>query len=217
MEAIETQVWPQKEPKEGIKRLVSWLSLPQSDRAELLRGRIVYQAMASLEQGDAAGGICGQLDKFRGPPGGGMGGWWLSQNVDLFLAGQGLRPDLVGWRVDRHPRPPQKVNVGDKHLGVYVTPPDWVCEVLSSSTRSRDEEDGVKWQAYHEAGVGHYWLVDLSKEQILVYRRADRAYEPIEVAGRAAEKPLPPFDSAVFLARRVFLMTGLMSSKPSDL
>src|SRR5579883_2114197 len=118
---------------EGRKRLEAWLSLPRGDRAELLRGRIVYKAMASIEHGDAAGGIYAQLDRFRGPPAGGGGGWWLSQDVDMFLAGQGLRPDLVGWRTEKHPRPPQKVNIGANHLGVYVTPPDWVCEVLSGS------------------------------------------------------------------------------------
>lgn len=36
-----------------------------------------------------------------------------------------------------HSWPPQRVNV-DEHLGVIVTPPDWVSEVLSTSTVSRD-------------------------------------------------------------------------------
>src|SRR5690242_17865724 len=78
---------------------------------------------------------------------------------------------------------PQEVNIGDRHLGVYVTPPDWVCEVLSTSTRSRDEDEGIKWHAYRQAGVGHYWLVDLTREQILVYARGERSYEPVAVAG----------------------------------
>lgn len=192
--------------EEGRKRLMAWLSLPPGDRAELLRGRIVYKAMASIEHGDAVVGLAGQLDRFRGPPGPRGGGWWLSQDVDMVLSGQGLRPDMVGWRHDRHPRIPQKVNIGEKHLGVYVTPPDWVCEVLSPSTRIRDEDDGVKWQAYHEAGVEHYWLVDLDREQITVYRRNERRYEPIEVVGAEAIKPLPPFEAIAFEAQRIFLM-----------
>lgn len=190
------------------KRLEAWLTLPDADRAELLDGHIVYKAMASIEHGDAVFGIAEQLGQFRGPLGAG-GGWWLSQEVDLYLAGQGLRPDVVGWRIENHPRPPSKINVGGRHLGVYIDAPDWVCEVLSGSTRGRDEEEGIKWRAYHEAGVGYYWIVDLSREQLTVYRRGEHRYEPIEVAGRGAIKTLPPFESISFAANRIFLMSGL--------
>ncbi len=169
---------------EGMKRLEAWLSLPSGDRAELLGGRIVYKTMASLAHGAAVMAIGEQINRFQGPPGVGGGGWWLSQEVDLFLSGQGLRPDVVGWLIDKHPSPPQKINLGEKHLGVYVASPDWVCEVLSPSTKSRDVEDGQKWRAYHEAGVGHYWLVDLDREQLTVYQRGEVSYEPHDVAGR---------------------------------
>jgi Uma2 family endonuclease len=199
---------------DALKRLEAWLLLPEGDRAELIRGHIVYKTMASLEHGGAIIEIAGQLHRLQGPPGGGLGGWWLSQEVDMFLSGQGLRPDLVGWRVEKHPRPPQKVNVGTRHLGVYVTPPDWVCEVLSGSTRARDEDDGAKWQAYFDAGVGHYWLVDLVREQVLVHRRSTKGYEPIEVAGREATRTLPPFETVVFSAARMFELTRLMRLDP---
>lgn len=194
---------------EAEKRLDAWLSLPEGDRAELLGGRIVYKAMASIEHGDAVMGIAEQLGRFRGPPGT-PGGWWLSQEVDMYLSGQGLRPDMVGWRMDRHPKPPRKVNLTNRHLGVYVTAPDWVCEVLSGSTRSRDEEEGVKWQAYHEAGVGHYWLVDLLRQQLTVYQRGSRDYEPVEVLGREGVKAIPPFEAVDIVAQRVFLLADLV-------
>ncbi len=211
--AQDTEQQPGALAPEALKRLEAWLLLPDRDRAELLLGRIVYKATPSLEHGDAVIGISEQLGRFRGPLDAGGGGWWLSQEVDLFLAGQGLRPDLVGWRMEKNPRAPQKVNIGSRHLGVYVTPPDWVCEVLSGSTRGRDEEDGAKWQAYFEAGVSHYWLVDLAREQLLVYRRGARAYEPIEVAGRETVKALPPFETVEFVAKRVFLLAGMMKPR----
>lgn len=195
-------------PEPGEKRLEAWLSLPDGDRAELIDGRIVYKAMPSIEHGDAVFGIAEQLGRFRGPRAGDRGGWWLSQDVEVYLAGQGLRPDVVGWSVARYPAPPRKVNVGARHLGVYVDPPDWVAEVLSDSTRSRDEEEGAKWRAYFEAGVGHYWLIDLDRQQLTVYRRTDAGFVPIEVAGRGARKPLPPFEAAEFEADRVFLLAG---------
>lgn len=194
---------------EAEQRLDAWLSLPEGDRAELLGGRIVYKAMASIEHGDAVMGIAEQLGRFRGPPGT-PGGWWLSQEVDMYLSGQGLRPDMVGWRMDKHPKPPRKVNLTNRHLGVYVTAPDWVCEVLSGSTRSRDEEEGVKWQAYHEAGVGHYWLVDLLRQQLTVYRRGSRDYEAVEILGREGVKAVPPFETIDLVAQRVFLLSDLV-------
>lgn len=201
---------PERLTPESARRLEAWLSLPEGDGAELLGGRIVYKAMASIEHGDAVMGIAEQLGRFRGPPGT-PGGWWLSQEVDMYLAGHGVRPDMVGWRMDRHPMPPQKVNLTSyKHLGVYVTPPDWVCEVLSTSTRSRDEEEGLKWQAYYEAGVGHYWLVDLFRQQITVYQRGARDFEPVEILGREGTKALPPFEMTDLVAKRVFLLADLL-------
>lgn len=197
---------------EAEKRLDAWLSLPEGDRAELIGGRIVYKAMASIEHGDAVMGLAEQLGRFRGPPGT-PGGWWLSQEVDMYLSGQGLRPDMVGWRMDRHPKPPRKVNLTLRHLGVYTTPPDWVCEALPSSTRSRDEEDGLKWQAYYEAGVGHYWLVDLLRQELTVYRQGARDYEPIEILGREGVKALPPFETVELIAQHVFLLTDLVKQE----
>jgi Uma2 family endonuclease len=191
---------------ESERRLDAWLSLPDGDRAELLDSRIVYKTMPSIEHGDAILGIAGQLDPYRGPPSGSEGGWWLSQDVEMFLSGQGLRPDMVGWRVERHPDPPEKVNVAPRHRGVYTAAPDWVCEVLSASTRSQDLDEGVKWRASHSAGVGHYWLVDLVRRQITVYVRRATTFEPVDVAGVEAEKPLAPFVARPFMTRRVFLM-----------
>ena len=196
-----------------LQRVEAWLLLSERDRVELLDGRIVYKSMPSIAHGDASIEIAGQLHHLRGPRVADRGGWWLSQDVDMMLAGQGLRPDLVGWRVDKQPTPPRKVNVGARHLGVYVTPPDWVCEVLSESTRIHDESEGVKWKAYWETGVGHYWLVDLLRGQLTVYRRGERDYEPVDVAGRTTVKALAPFDEVAFDAGRVFMLVELLRER----
>ncbi len=198
--------------------LIEWLSLPDCERAELLNGRIVYKAMATIEQGDTIGGIWAQIDRFRGRLLTG-GGWWLSLEAKLYLLDEGVQPDMVGWRIDKHPRPPRKVNVGTKHLGVYVTPPDWVCEVLSPSTSYRDR--GVKWDAYHRAGVEHYSLVDVAHEMVTVYRRNERTYERVKEVGREDTAVLPPFEGFEFSGRRVFLLAAAIheeeaGSKPED-
>ncbi len=49
--------------------------------------------------------------------------------------------------------------------------PDFIIEILSPSTRTKDAT--IKWKKYLEAGVREYWLVDPMKEKILVYNFTD--------------------------------------------
>ena len=46
-------------------------------------------------------------------------------------------------------------------------PPDWVIEITSPSTRTRDY--GKKMHKYMDAGVREYWIIDLEKEKITTY------------------------------------------------
>jgi len=138
--------------------------------------------------------VFSQLFKLQGPGGSGKR-WWLTLVVVVYLAGEGMRPDVAGWRIDRCPTPPQRVNVGG-HLGVVVVAPDWVCEVLSTSTVSRDV--GVKWKAYQRAGVESYWLVDVLHESLTVYRRTEKSYEVVEMLCQGETARLPPFEDIDF-------------------
>ena len=193
---------------ETRRLLIEWLSLPRERPAELLGGRIVEKNMATLVHGAAQGGIFAQVFPLQGrrssqgdPPGGGSG-WWLTQEVDLYIGGEGMRPDVAGWRIDRHPTPPSRLNV-EGHLGVIVTPPDWVCEILSTSTASQDL--GRKWRAYQRAGVSWYWLVSVPHQSLTVYRRTELSYEFCETATPGAPVSLPPFETIAFHVAPLFL------------
>ena len=48
-------------------------------------------------------------------------------------------------------------------------PPAIVVEIVSKSTRSRDER--IKKQLFDRGGVREYWIVDPSRSQLTVYRR----------------------------------------------
>ena len=48
-----------------------------------------------------------------------------------------------------------------------VGAPDWIIEVLSPSTSSKDLHE--KFEVYEEAGVGEYWVVDPRGQTVLVY------------------------------------------------
>ena len=130
MAAAERPVSGERPPwdPETQRKLIEWLSLPREKSAELLGGRIAPKAMATIEHGAAQMGVAGQLLPLQGPrrgeegPPGGGGRWWLTQEVDLYIGGEGMRPDVAGWRADRHPAPPARDNV-DERLGVIVVPP----------------------------------------------------------------------------------------------
>jgi Uma2 family endonuclease len=51
--------------------------------------------------------------------------------------------------------------------GVVYGGPDFVVEVISPSTRSRDKN--LKLDKYMRAGVREYWIVDPKKKNIVVY------------------------------------------------
>ena len=55
----------------------------------------------------------------------------------------------------------------EKHI---IGAPDWVVEVLSPSTRSKDMT--AKRDIYKKAGVREYWMVDLEGEYVILYEYA---------------------------------------------
>ena len=77
----------------------------------------------------------------------------------LFAEGDYLVPDLVFVRRD------QLGSVTDR--GVESTP-DLVVEVLSKSTAARDRS--VKRERYGLYGVPEYWVIDLDRRRVEVYR-----------------------------------------------
>ena len=54
-----------------------------------------------------------------------------------------------------------------KNMNYVNGAPDFVLEILSSSTRGKDT--GIKMRKYKNMGVREYWVVDPEKKQIIVY------------------------------------------------
>jgi Uma2 family endonuclease len=80
----------------------------------------------------------------------GPGGWVILYEPELHFGSDVLVPDLAGWRRARLPNVPAEA---------YMTlAPDWIGEVLSTSTEALDR--GKKLQIYAREGVAHAWLVD---------------------------------------------------------
>lgn len=184
-----------------------WLRIPEEKRAELIHGHLVYHTFPGVKHGYAQGEVRGVLRPYNrrrsgGGSGGGAstspGGWWLSQEVDMLVGGIGCRPDVVGWRRDRHRRAPEP-----NARGVVTIAPDFVCEVLSESTSRYDQ--GVKRDAYFDAGVPHYWLVNPDNQTLTILERTDRGYLILRVAGPGDRVRAPPFEGVEIAVEELFM------------
>lgn len=179
---------PRSEPPK--KTIEEWLAVPEEQRAVLIDGRLVYQAMPGPRHGRVQASLAAMLQpEFDRRPGdrGRVGGWWLSIEVDMDLGGMGCRPDLLGWRREKQPVLPQPDD-----RGLVTVVPDWIAEVLSPSTAAIDL--GAKRQGYERAKVPYYWLVDPSNNTITVLSLGRDGYLLKSTAGKGEKAQLPPFD-----------------------
>lgn len=74
--------------------------------------------------------------------------------------------------------------------------PDFVCEVLSPSTRSKDRE--IKMPLYAKRGVRHAWLVDPGSEMLEAFALEQGAWVPLRGFGAADQVAVEPFPEAQF-------------------
>jgi Uma2 family endonuclease len=167
----------------------------------------LYEALEALPEGVVGEIINGQLYAHPRPAGphalttsrigvylggpydlghGGPGGWWIiyEPEVHFVLNVELVVPDLAGWRRSRMPQVPD-----DQRFNVV---PDWVCEVLSPSTASRDRE--VKMPLYARYGVPYAWLVDPIARRLEAFALDDGQW--VEVASFGDAEPIcaPPFE-----------------------
>ena len=79
----------------------------------------------------------------------------------------------------------------------YVTlAPDWVCEVLSASTRRLDLHE--KRPLYAREGVRHLWLVDPVDRTLEAFELHDGRWLLIASAKDDDPVSIPPFDAITF-------------------
>ena len=118
----------------------------------------------------------------------GPGGWWIIDEPELHLGEDILVPDLAGWRRERMPEYPD--------TAYFTLAPDWVCEVLSPSTRRLDLHG--KRPIYAREGVGHLWLVDPTDHTLEAFELRDGHWVLIESAKDDEPVSIPPFDAITF-------------------
>ena len=118
----------------------------------------------------------------------GPGGWWIIHEPELHFGQEIVVPDLSGWRRERMPDYPDTA---------YVTlAPDWVCEVLSESTRKHDLHE--KRPIYAREGVSYLWLVDPVDRTLEAFELHDGQWLLIASAKDDEPVSIRPFDAITF-------------------
>ncbi|PKN54388.1 MAG: hypothetical protein CVU56_26800 [Deltaproteobacteria bacterium HGW-Deltaproteobacteria-14] len=180
------------QPRPRTATYDDYLALPDEQKAELIDG-VLYLMSGPKGRHVRVASILTVLLGARfglrdGPSGDGPGGWWIlaEPEVHLRLDRRVVRPDLAGWRRDRMAAPPS-----DTHKFTVV--PDWICEVLSPSTASKDNI--VKMPRYLEAGVQWAWIVDPVAQRVDVFRAGDGEWEEVGGFEGALVARIPPFDA----------------------
>ncbi len=159
------------------------LLLPEDrNRHELIDGEHYATAAPSFRHQTAVGNLLRLLGNFL--QGRALGRVWTSP-IDVVLSGHDVvEPDLIFVSQANLER------VKGRHL---EGAPDLVVEVLSGSTRSRDET--AKRRLYEKHGVREYWLVDPDAETVSVLQQAGLGYPPpaeVFAAGNSLATPLLP-------------------------
>lgn len=174
------------EPAEKRPTLADLDALAPGVKGEIIEGvlytmtrpRGPHQSTATAIGGD----LRGPFDRGRGGP----GGWWILSEPGIELQGTPeIAPDVAGWRRERLPSLPE-----EEPIRVV---PDWVCEILSSSTRRHDLL--VKKPYYARVGVAHHWLVDLAARTLTAYRLEGGRWVELGVYGDETDARIEPFDA----------------------
>lgn len=107
-------------------------------------------------------------------------------------------PDIAGWRRERMPMSPQ----GHKVTVI----PDWVCEILSPSTESKDRR--IKMPLYARYGVPFAWLVDPIARTLEAYELPAGGWQEIGYFSETDQVAVAPFEAVTLDLSGLWLPTG---------
>ncbi len=161
------------------------LAAPWNRIAELIDGVLYTQPRPAGPHTAVTSALGVELGAPFGRGRGGPGGWLILDEPELHLGADVLVPDLGGWRRERMPA------VGN--VPYIELPPDWVCEVLSPSTASRDK--GQKLPIYARYGVSHAWLIDPLARSLDVFRLENGLWVLLATHAADAHVRAEPFDA----------------------
>jgi Uma2 family endonuclease len=161
------------------------LNAPKNKVAEIVDGELLTQPRPASLHARASSRLGAELDGPFDQGRGGPGGWIILDEPELHLHADILVPDLGGWRRQRMPELPD--------TAAFELAPDWVCEVLSTSTAAIDR--ARKMPIYAREQVGHIWLVDPVVKTLEAYRLEGGRWSLLGAWEGDAHVRAEPFDS----------------------
>jgi len=162
-------------------------ALPEGLTGEILNGQLHTQPRPAGPRARAESVLQIELgapfDRGRGGP----GGWWILVEPEIHFVRdtEVCVPDLAGWRRERPSAIPRDQR--------FETVPDWLCEILSPSTESKDRR--VKMPIYARYGVGCIWLVDPLQRSLEAYRLEQGDWTSVGTWCGDASVAVPPFEA----------------------
>ncbi len=178
------------QPAKKLTLYEELMSLPERLTGEILNGQLHAQPRPSGSHGLAESALeyelFGPFHKGRGGP----GGWWIlvEPEVHFIRDTEVAVPDIAGWKRERMP------DIPDDHRFEVV--PDWVCEILSPSTASKDRE--IKMPLYAHYGVSYVWLIDPIKKTLEAYELIDEQWAETGQFKDKASISVKPFEAISF-------------------
>lgn len=167
------------------------LDAPPHVVAQIIDGALHMHARPASPHALAGGRLYAVLASRFGSRSGGSKGWRILYEPELHMGESDVDiivPDIAGWRRDKIPQYP---------IAPYFTiAPDWVCEILSPSTRNIDL--GSKRDIYARERVSHLWIVDPEAKTLEAYSLTDGEWEPIASFTGDNSVSVQPFEAIDF-------------------
>ena len=164
------------------------IDAPEHMVAEIVDGSLYTHPRPAPPHALASSSLGGELSNPFQRGRGGPGGWWIIDEPELHLGEDILVPDLAGWRHERMPEFPD--------TAFFTLAPDWVCEVLSPSTRDLDRHG--KRPVYAREGVGHLWFIDPGARDLEAFEPREGEWILIATARNDDSVSISPFEAITF-------------------
>ena len=164
------------------------LDAPEHVVAELIGGTLHTHPRPAPRHASAGAGLVGKLRPAFHDGDGGPGGWRILYEPELHLDDEVLVPDLAGWRRERMPALPD--------TAFFTLAPDWICEILSPSTRKVDLVR--KRPIYAHTGIAHLWLIDPIEQILEAFALGDGRWQVIGAVEDDEPVNIAPFEAITF-------------------
>ena len=173
------------------------LDAPEHKVAELIHGKLYLMSRPAGPHIYAVSRLSGLLVSSFMPDIDGPDSWQIYHEPELHLIKdiKVMVPDLAGWKLETMAKPPQDHK--------FTVMPDWICEVLSPSTRKKDLD--LKAPEYAEVGVEHLWMVDPAAQTLQAFELQAGEWAQIADLKNNDTVCVSPFDATTFSLENIWV------------